>query len=493
MADDRLRGAERAWREARDEESEGRYLRELLRVGRLERQALVLAALLGHAPARTVLGAEAPEALEPEAWAAKVAPLVRACGPDAPLRTAIAAARAVPLYGDRFDGPEDTALSVLERLDHVALAHGAERTTRASALRDEITQTGGGGAGRLAYAAVTLVLEPENAVSLLPDLLTYVAGSHGHLASMAEDLAGWLLGLEDPVRDRATVRRFGADRDIVRAVTFAPDGETVVTASFTGELTLRDVATGAVQHVFRHAPRDVYAAALSHDGARLLAGDIDGRLVVWDVASRAELATWVAHEDSVTDAAFLPDGRLVSVGGDGALRVWSADGTRGLSLEGDGRRLRALTVSPDGRLVVTASDELLTSWDLAAEAPRWTVDHPQGLADVAFEPDGAHLLTLGGDGTLRRWRAHTGELVDDVLVHEPRHGRPRSGYGLAMSSAGDVVATIHDRAVVVTRVADLSLVRALRTPGVELSVSFAPDGRWFLVGARSGALRRYDV
>src|SRR5687768_7338094 len=104
--DDRLRGAERAWREARDEASEVRWLRELLRVGRLDRPALALAALLGHAPARMVLGDPPPEEeLDAPAWAQKVAPLIAAAGPEAPLRAAIGAARAVPLYGDRFDGP----------------------------------------------------------------------------------------------------------------------------------------------------------------------------------------------------------------------------------------------------------------------------------------------------------------------------------------------------------------------------------------------------
>lgn len=487
MSDDRLRAAERAWRETRDDEAEVRYLRELLRAGRVDRQRLVLAAALDHPPAVAVLAEPPVEPLAPAAWAEKVGGLAAALGPDVTLRAAVAVARSVPVHGDRFDGPSDDAMRVLEALDGLALAEPAARPARVARLREELTERWAGGVGNVATVALAVVLEPENAPTLLRDLLAQALDDFGRdlRAGLRDDLARWLTGLDDPVRARAAGVRFGTDPNISRAIAYSPDATLVATACWSGHVTLRDATTGAERLVARHRPRDVFGLAFSPDGARLVQGDIDGRVVAWDAATGAELSGWTAHEDGVNGLEVLPDGRVATVGPEGSLRVWSPDGAKGLTLQERPDRLRALAVSPDGRRVATLAPARLTVWDLAAEAPAWSVEHPDGASDVAWSRD--RLLTVDDHGLLRRWSAAAGELVDELRVHA------RGAYALAVSPDGHLAVTVHDRAAVVTNLTDGLVQDAYWLPGVQLSCAFAPDGRSFLVGARTGALRRYGL
>jgi hypothetical protein len=135
LSDERLRAARRAWREARDDEREVRYLQELVRTGALAHERLELAALLEHGAARVVLGREdvAPsEELPVEEWAAKVGAAIAERGPEACVRAAVAAANALPIrWENRFDGPPDGAMQVFELLDSFLLGDYADlKTTR---------------------------------------------------------------------------------------------------------------------------------------------------------------------------------------------------------------------------------------------------------------------------------------------------------------------------------------------------------------------------
>ena len=60
MSDERLRELERRWQETGAVEDKAAYLRARLRADDLERKRLELAAYLGDAAARDVLGADAP-------------------------------------------------------------------------------------------------------------------------------------------------------------------------------------------------------------------------------------------------------------------------------------------------------------------------------------------------------------------------------------------------------------------------------------------------
>lgn len=65
--------------------------------------------------------------------------------------------------------------------------------------------------------------------------------------------------------------------------------------------------------------------AFSHDGKRLVVGDIYGSLKLWDVATGRETLSLTGHTQRITGLAFSHDGnRLVSTSEDLTIRIWDA-------------------------------------------------------------------------------------------------------------------------------------------------------------------------
>jgi WD40 repeat protein len=65
--------------------------------------------------------------------------------------------------------------------------------------------------------------------------------------------------------------------------------------------------------------------ALSPDGRRVAASDLDGLIHVWDTATGSLLGLLPGHTERVVAIEFLPDGDLLSASWDKSARVWSLD------------------------------------------------------------------------------------------------------------------------------------------------------------------------
>ncbi len=73
---------------------------------------------------------------------------------------------------------------------------------------------------------------------------------------------------------------------------------------------IMDVITGVELERFT-APEAISTAAFGADERLVVAGDVDGRVRVWDTASGAEVAEYAGHRGPVSDAALAANGRLL--------------------------------------------------------------------------------------------------------------------------------------------------------------------------------------
>jgi len=113
-----------------------------------------------------------------------------------------------------------------------------------------------------------------------------------------------------------------------------------------------------------------------------------------------------AHNDTVRDLIFTPDGALLLTGGDDALiRFWDAGNYEKVDeLSEHQNHIFRLTISPDGRFLASGSrDNTVRTWNLADRSPIHVFEKRQAqqrMVAVAFSPDGS-LLAMGDiDGAL---------------------------------------------------------------------------------------------
>lgn len=96
----------------------------------------------------------------------------------------------------------------------------------------------------------------------------------------------------------------------VTAVTYTPDGTTLISASLDKEIRLWDVATGKTRQILRGHTERILGMALSPDGKVLVSGD-PGEVKVWDPETGQETGAWKVVD--LVGLAISPDGKIAAV------------------------------------------------------------------------------------------------------------------------------------------------------------------------------------
>jgi cytochrome c len=191
----------------------------------------------------------------------------------------------------------------------------------------------------------------------------------------------------------------------VSSLDVAPDGRTIVSASWDQTIRLWPVGGGEPRILEGHAG-NVNAVAFALD-RRIVSAGYDGTLRIWPDDGPPRVAKFATP---FTALAVAGDGEIVAASVDGRIRFFSSDGALtaelesggkpvvALSVTGDGERLAAGTI--DGRiLLIDRSSRRVITEVTGAGTPLWS---------LAFLPDGSQLLSGSGDLVVRRWDGKTG-------------------------------------------------------------------------------------
>ena len=258
----------------------------------------------------------------------------------------------------------------------------------------------------------------------------------------------------------------------VNGVDVSADGRTMLTGSDDRLVRLWDVENGELLRVYEGATASVGPVAFSPDGRMALGGTGDGEAILWDVETGDVIRRLSANQDDIRAVAFLPDGRHMLTGEDsgilpGDMILWdletgeiirrygtdlgdSIENVRGIAIDPQGRRalvgygkvfatatysailydietgdmIRALdgagrainnvAISPDGRLGFGASDSgNVFIWDLDTGDTLGNLDGHNGLVlSVAVSPDGRTVIAGAADGAVIQWNVATGQIVN---------------------------------------------------------------------------------
>lgn len=326
---------------------------------------------------------------------------------------------------------------------------------------------------------------------------------------------------------------------------------TFITASADGTVAWWDAATGKQLSIDRLPHRAaLHFAALSTDG-RLLAtaamlGNGKGRLWLWDLASRTEVATYDTDGKTIQDMAFrrsgatdkvellvttadlktsdkeiwawLPQAKtltpvnrpqwlsasvwgtlssedaesLIIFGGRGA-RLWRwADGKPVMQYR-PASAVTALAVAGTGRLMASGNEDgSIVLWDLVSRKPTGTLlgVHQRAVKDLAFSPDGQRLGSVCQDGLMAVWSTDSGQPIAKRSIE-----KSMSVNAIAFSKDGRLLAVAAEDEV--TRLHDAETLAQLHKlpghAGPVLCVQFAPSGQWLATGGEDKSVRIYST
>jgi RNA polymerase sigma factor (sigma-70 family) len=306
--------------------------------------------------------------------------------------------------------------------------------------------------------------------------------------------------------------------ELTNVVAVAPDGKTFAIGDFAC-VHICDAKTGEELQPHADHTRSIRSLALHPLGSTVATGGDDGRLFLWDGTTGQMLREVTRTTGSVSSLAFSPDGhhlygavRQSPKPESYSIRCWnSSTGKEVWSVDDRAVQSKILTISPNGKVLATLGNSAGVLVEAETGKPIRALEGGQDIfpnswwstGNLAFTPDGNHLLTMSSQGALYRWETATGEhhvqkcdideSVNNVVAFSPDRTQVIvGGLGLDHLSLVDVASG--------KRIRDLKTISA-RQEDYLFSTAFSPDGRtvaWGgpidcivrLVDVETGLLRR---
>ncbi len=296
-------------------------------------------------------------------------------------------------------------------------------------------------------------------------------------------LAGLWLGGVVAVSCLARAQDLRGHGGPVRTIAISPDGQTIVTGSFDESVIRWNAASGSAIAVLRGHEGSVNAAVILSDGKLVTAGQ-DGRVLIWG-AEGSRQATLEGHSAPVASLALSPEGtRIASASWDRMVRIWPLDGGAPRALEGHAGNVNAVAFTPDGRVVSAGYDGTVRIWPESG-APT-TVQFSIPLSALAIAPDG-EILAASADGKIR-FLAQDGSSSSEL----DSGGKPVVALSVTSDGARIAAGTIDGRIVLIERPTRRVITEVTGAGSPLWSLAFLPDGSQILSGSGDRAVRRWD-
>lgn len=276
----------------------------------------------------------------------------------------------------------------------------------------------------------------------------------------------------------------------ISGIATSDDGWTVAVIDITPRISVYEMADRPWLSRLIALDYNSQSIDVSPDGTVACAQD-DGSIIVASADAKSQVRIDGAHVGVINSVAFSSDGQqIVSAGSDGAVRIWSVDGTPLRTVSEGQPRLWSACFSPDGRRVAcgTRGGEVLV-FDLTETGRALVIDTgAERVPMVEFSPDGTRLACGAWSGHSGIWSALTGERV--VQFESVENGARVARFSL---DGREVYIGDDDRTVRVFDAATGGLLRVIEgLPWSPFDLKAHPDGHVLFVVGRGGELLVVD-
>jgi WD40 repeat protein len=243
----------------------------------------------------------------------------------------------------------------------------------------------------------------------------------------------------------------------VTAIAWSPDGHFLASASLDKTVQVWNIDTGQKISSYHGHAGMIYAVAWSPDGERIAStngGGTDTTVHIWYAATGEKVLTYRGHAYWTRAIAWSPDGKLIASGSLREVQVWKAkSGSKTSSYRGHEGWVRAIAWSPDGKLIAsTSEDKAVQIWEVAKGKQIATYrGHTDWVSTVMWSPDGRCIVSASKDNSVQVWsaervpiihshkaqpqgnvqifRAHTDSVFAVVWLPDGKHVASASGDG----------------------------------------------------------------
>lgn len=254
----------------------------------------------------------------------------------------------------------------------------------------------------------------------------------------------------------------------------------LISGSFDTRAIVWDLGRASARSVTRFHDGNVTAVALLPEGGFVTAGQ-DGRIALWQADGRVPDFATEPGQSAIASLALSPDGALVAAGfRDGRIAVLTRETGALVSAQAHSDRVTGIGFLPEGDLVSIGGDFRLARWspELAVQARVDLPDLPNGLAISK-----GRIAVIFAEGTLRAFSPMGAQLPERFLTDRPL---------VAVAAEGeDVAAAAIDGTVWLLQGADLvqrHMFRAAEGPVWALALG----GDELFTGGADGLIRRWS-
>jgi WD40 repeat protein len=193
-------------------------------------------------------------------------------------------------------------------------------------------------------------------------------------------------------------------------------GDRIATITSKGRAQIVDTSSG--KSLGELGDGDVISAALSPDGARLVAARQTAPPLVWNAVTKAEPSV-LQQVTGVKAVSFPSSDRVLFVGTNGVAGMWNTgDKVQRLPVS-TGRSVYAIGSSSDGKRLATASaGGFVQVWNEDGSVFRELSGNTIFGDTICFARNGNRLLTGGGDGIAYVWDLQSGKRLLTLAGHD---------------------------------------------------------------------------